>query len=533
MRYEARLRMGAGGGRLVRMPNKCLFVPEAADTAEHLLDELIEVFRNPNGSDTDIADFVLARTSATPAFVIVIWAGAASGRSRLHLIVRGDVTVITDLPSVPSLSGAGSSTWVEHHVPHRPDTAEISVGTDAAEFTDLTDGIVAANGFRLRLTANAAIDDEPVEFVEEPATQPGITAHREVEPNAISNDPSTAKPVAASDKPMPAEPPATRDRTARTTRPTEMRAESDSSLFSTSQKPPPTSPVVKTPAAKPEAVVPAAETPAASEEADAPERRPSIFVGNDPVDAAPPTDSTAALGRIAALNAASGDGARTERRPQPDINDDPSPVVVERTWADESNAVDTTEQPTPPRRPDFTGNRSAPDDAEVTLHPEDPFDLTDGTPLTDARLCPESHPNPPHLLRCRTCQRSLDPTLSTVTVEQPVLGLAQLDDGTVIELTGSTLFGRNPKLDAVESPIPDRLMRLEAPSSVSRSHVLIVAKGWTLTAIDCGSRAGTALLPADEPDPVPLEAWTPHELSGGDVLYLGGPTTITINEAPG
>lgn len=529
MRYEARLRMAGGDGRLVRMPNRCLFVPATADTDDHLLDELIEVFRNPNGSDTDIADFVLARTSATPAFVIVTWAGATTARSRLHLIVRGDVTVITDLPSVPSLSGAGSSTWVEHQVPHRPDSAEISVGTDAAEFTDVADGIVAANGFRLRLTATAAVDDEPRSHdgTEEPATGRPATPRAQIEPDNVSDDPVTPAPASAPGAPSPTESAPARQPGTKSVPATPTA--NDSKLFST--KPQSTPTAVTTPAAEtPVPERPTVVAPAAMAR-DTPERRPSIFVGNDPAESAPPTDSTAALDRLAALNAASGDDARAESQPLTEIKNDPAPVANELNWADEDQAVDTSEQPTPPRRPDFAPSQTAPDDTEVTLHPTDPFDLTDGTPLTDARLCPENHPNPPHLLRCRTCHRSLDPTLSTITVEQPVLGLAQLDDGTVIELTGSILLGRNPKLDAVESPIPDRLVRLEAPSSVSRSHVLIVANGWTLTAIDCGSRAGTALLPANEPDPVPLEAWTPHELSGGDVLYLGGPTTITISEA--
>lgn len=525
MRYDARLRMAAGDGRLVRMPNRCLFVPEAAGTDDHLLDELIDVFRNPSGSDTDIADFVLARTSATPAFVIVTWAGGNGARSRLHLIVRGDVTVTTDLPSVPSLSGAGSSTWVEHQVPHRPDTAEISVGTDVAEFTDIADGIVAANGFRLLLTADAASADDPHDAADTPATEvvnapaARTDAHRSSD---ASDHAATPEQVPTPKETAPADSPTARERSTATSGGPATPTVDDSKLFSNTQ--------ASTSTAGSE-TAPATEKPgAAAAAAGAPKRRPSIFVGNDPAESASPTDSTAAIDRLAALNAASGDDTRTERQPTSETKGDPAPVANELTGAGESD--DAAEHPTPPRRPDFAGGRSTPDDAEVTLHPADPFDLSDGTPLTDARLCPESHPNPPHLLRCRMCQRSLDPTMATVTVEQPVLGFARLDDGTVIELSGSILVGRNPKLDAVESTVPDRLVRLEAPSSVSRSHVLIVAKGWTLTAIDCGSRAGTALLPSEEPDPVPLEAWTPHELSGGDVLYLGGPTTITISEAP-
>ncbi len=148
-------------------------------------------------------------------------------------------------------------------------------------------------------------------------------------------------------------------------------------------------------------------------------------------------------------------------------------------------------------------------------------------PLTHARRCPVGHPNPPHRSTCRICGAELDVNTPAVTVEQPVLGMAELPDGRLVDLVGSVVVGRNPSSEAARCDDDATLVSLESATSVSRTHVVIRAEGWTITVTDCGSRGGSALVAGDE-EPVALTEWVPHELSGGDLVYLGGPTAIRI-----
>ena len=62
-------------------------------------------------------------------------------------------------------------------------------------------------------------------------------------------------------------------------------------------------------------------------------------------------------------------------------------------------------------------------------------------------------------------------------------------------------------------------------AGVSRTHLVVSADGWTITATDCGSRRGTELARPGAA-PVRLEPWTSHEVQVGDELFLGGPTSI-------
>jgi len=120
-----------------------------------------------------------------------------------------------------------------------------------------------------------------------------------------------------------------------------------------------------------------------------------------------------------------------------------------------------------------------------------------------------------------------------VTVEQPVLATAELPSGDSISIDTTIVLGRNPSDGAARVDGPHRLVVLDAPASVSRTHAVISAEGWTITATDCGSQGGSALVPAGSGEPIELVPWVPHELSGGDVLYLGGPTPVRINDVPG
>ena len=284
--------------------------------------------------------YVLRHQPDVPSFAWLRWSDAVdedSDSTGILLMVRGDVSVTTDIESVPTLSGTGSATWVEHRVRRCPGSAEIWAGESTDEFSDLVDGTVPAGGFRLLL------DD---------LKTPGKTIHH---------------------------------------------AEADDAVA---------------------------------------------------------------------------------------ISDDaPGPVGEVRR-----------------------------------------------TPVTSARTCPSGHANPTHLNRCRICDAQIDQDADTVTVRSPVLAVARFDDGTMVDLCDTKVFGRQPDGDRARLPLPHELVTISAPASVSRTHLVISASGWALTVTDCESAGGTMLSAAQQPDPVRLEPWVPHELDVGDVVHLGGPTTITIEE---
>jgi len=184
--------------------------------------------------------------------------------------------------------------------------------------------------------------------------------------------------------------------------------------------------------------------------------------------------------------------------------------------------------------PDGDSHRDDPD-PETTLDPAagDTLEADAGRRrLASARPCPDGHLNAPHLAECRRCGRSIATEAGTITVEQPVLGLVGLPDGRRIPLDGAFAIGRNPTPEGTRRDTAVTPVALDAPTSVSRTHVLLEASGWSITVTDCGSRSGTALIASGDDDPIELLAWTPHEVTGGDVIYLGGPTMISISETP-
>jgi hypothetical protein len=145
--------------------------------------------------------------------------------------------------------------------------------------------------------------------------------------------------------------------------------------------------------------------------------------------------------------------------------------------------------------------------------------------LVRARRCARGHINPPHSAQCRTCGDLIGAGSAVEMIAQPVLGHVVLPDGSAIAVDGTSVLGRKPSTDAARVESTARLVPLAADAAVSRTHVVIRAEGWTMTATDCGSRGRTVLRSPGANDPELLEPWVPHELQAGDTLYLGGPTT--------
>lgn len=396
MIYASRVSVAPGDGRLAARPNGVLFVPDGSGD-----DDLIKNFLDVPLSQVGglLSEHVLTRNLDAPSFVLITWPDRTDGAS-LHVVVRGDCTVSSSMPSLPRLSGTGSSTWVEHRVPSNPETAELTSGDDALTGTDLRHGIVPAAGFRLVL--------EP------------------------QSDGGRSRPVASTEAPV----------AARTPRP-------------------------------------------------APEPRSA----GQPVGRAARGDALTALRQI------TGMAAPEETDPEQLAAPPDDPTIVE---ADEN---------APPQMSDAEGTPVS------------------GAPVAQdipARICPAGHANPPRLTHCRVCDAMLDPAEPVEWIEQPQFAIARLADGTAIDLIGTTVIGRRPT--AGDGP-GRRAVAISAPSSVSRTHVELTVDGWTLTVTDTGSQGGTAVIPRDGTGPVDLVAHRPHPIEPGDVLHLGGPTTLTIEES--
>ena len=485
--------VGAGDGILLRVAGALLFLPDGGD-------RLAAAFREapPGERMRSVCDAVLDDVAGAPRCALVLWPESTADDD-ITIMVRGDITISSDLPSCPTLSGAGSATWSEHRVPRRPVSARLECGTAADERTALQAGTVLAGGFRLDLELTQSTDSDDA---------PGATAHPSPPAHDtahISERAATSPTVGSSTAPPPGMPTAVPATPAEPSaaRPSEPGDPLDEVTLTESDRD-----ELGADPGHSDLAPPAANPP------DAP--------GSAPADAAP--------AGLTALSDVAGDWM--EESLQLD-------VATRRDLVATETASTPTTSP-PPERP-ARGPRA--DDvpapaADAGTPPTFPGELEPAVETREAtpaavipgRLCPAGHINAPHQQRCRVCEQPLDLDAGTITVERPVFAVAALPDERVIELDGATVLGRQPSADGAR--LADATVARIDVSSVSRTHVSIRVDGWRLLATDCGSTGGTALVPASGGDPLELTPWMPHEVAVGDVLYLGGPTAVTIREAP-
>jgi len=214
---------------------------------------------------------------------------------------------------------------------------------------------------------------------------------------------------------------------------------------------------------------------------------------------------------------------------------------AESTWIPEHNehvddagggALPPTGPPRPPDAPAGLPELDPPppspppiDDAWVSQPPDD--DRRTAQSLVEARRCYRGHLNAPQSTRCRVCGEPIDPSSAVETTRQPVLAKAVFADGTTEPIDGLLVLGRKPDRASARVGDEARLVTISASAAVSRSHVALHAHMWSLTATDCGSRGGVVLVSPGR-DPVVLEPWIAQEISVGDTIYLGGPTSVRI-----
>lgn len=156
---DTALAVAPGEGALARRGSIVLFVPRPDDATSALFEALVDA--PDDGAWDSVSRVVMDGSFTCPPFVFVDVCGP------ITLRVFGDVSLETDLPSVPMLSGASSSTWVEHAVPGSERlAAPASIGcgeTPSASgvATDLCDGVVPAGGFALTMRPAECAQDAP------------------------------------------------------------------------------------------------------------------------------------------------------------------------------------------------------------------------------------------------------------------------------------------------------------------------------------------------------------------------------------
>ncbi len=186
------LEVATGSGLLVRRPLATLFLPtpdleEVTDT-EGLIACFLEA--EPDGVLVAVETWLAAHGIDGRCFALVDW------NTTIEVMVLGDLAVSTDLPTLPLLTGAGSSTWVEHRVRVRPDEMTISVGDQPqSSGSHLDGGAVPAGGFRLKLHSPGAQKRLEPETTAE-ARETGLAALRAAMDGAAARlEPEPAEPT--------------------------------------------------------------------------------------------------------------------------------------------------------------------------------------------------------------------------------------------------------------------------------------------------------------------------------------------------
>ena len=384
----------------------------------------------------------------------------------VHLVVFGDLTVATSLRSVPQLSGAGTPTWVEHRATRFGELSTVRLGDPPSAGTDLRAGIVPAGGFVVTLHAPSV---QPVPTRRLRRRWTGIRSSLIGIPDSVDGH---CRPVA---------PPV------------------DETAPPASASPPPPPPPTVTPPSGTASPTPSTGVPTAAAGAGASSWDVLRDAGgawmDDSLQLSEPR--LAAPGLAAGTLATGGRPAAGRRRaPAPDDAFDPEITLDAGALTGAPAAADAPPEPGPFVR------------------------------YVQARRCPLGHLNPPLRTSCRVCTQYLPPATPVETVPQPALATLVLGDGRAVDVDGPVVLGRTPSAAAARLDEPGTLVTV-GDATVSRTHAVVTVDGWTMLATDCAATGGTAIARRGG-EPTVLEPWVPHELSVGDTLFLGGPTTVQV-----
>ena len=174
-------------------------------------------------------------------------------------------------------------------------------------------------------------------------------------------------------------------------------------------------------------------------------------------------------------------------------------------------------------------------DVDVTLTPIGPVTYPgDDTDRTSRQpfdvVCSNGHANARLTTRCRICDEPIDITARRAAPRaSAAIAAVRGPDGVLVPVDGVVVIGRDPQTVAAQVGVRARLLRLvDAPATVSRTHVIVRAENRTVTVTDCASRGRTAVIRPDGSKPIALQPWEPVEVTAGDRIQLGGPTTLVV-----
>ena len=147
--------VGSAAGLLARRRDGLLFAASTTFTGwPQLVDRFVAADDVETARDAVLDDVVSASFAIDP-FAMVTWSDA------VHVHVLGDLTLTTDLPTLPMLSGRGSATWVEHRAHRASSPCRLWLGEEPSQPSDLGAGIVPADGFSLELAPGPESLDPP------------------------------------------------------------------------------------------------------------------------------------------------------------------------------------------------------------------------------------------------------------------------------------------------------------------------------------------------------------------------------------
>lgn len=165
----------------------------------------------------------------------------------------------------------------------------------------------------------------------------------------------------------------------------------------------------------------------------------------------------------------------------------------------------------------------------ATHKPAAPAD-SDPDPQVLAVPCANGHANAPGARHCRLCKAPVDSSNARL-IRRPALAGVHSNKGEFADIVAGVLVGRSP--DASKAPAGSYLMRVPSPSSdISRNHVLVSTRDWSIVVTDLHSTNGTTVMPVGE-QPFVLANGDTVQVELGTILDLGDGVSLRIEPPRG
>lgn len=156
--------------------------------------------------------------------------------------------------------------------------------------------------------------------------------------------------------------------------------------------------------------------------------------------------------------------------------------------------------------------------------------VPDEQPQVLAVPCARGHANAPGSRLCRICSAPVD-SANPRLISRPALAGVHSTTGEFADLHVAVLIGRSP--DAGKAPRGAHLMRVASPSSdISRSHIIVTPRDWSVIVTDLDSTNGTTIIPVGE-QPFVLANGDAVQVDLGTVLDLGDGVLVRIEPPRG